>query len=98
MMHITANEAKTIAYKAMTARAEETIEKAEAALNRIESEILEAATAGLRENHIGLRSYMLNSEFPDLDMAKNYIASQVRKNGFTAHWDNDCQYILIVKW
>ena len=98
MMLITANEAKELAYKAMTVRVEETVEKAEATLNKIESEILEAATAGLRENHIGLRSYILNSEFPDLDMAKNYIAAKVRENGFTTKWDNNCQYVLIVKW
>ena len=76
----------------------ETAEKAEATLNKIENEILEAATAGVRENHIGLRSYILNSEFPDLEMAKNYIVRQVRKNGFTAHWDDNCQYVLIVEW
>ena len=97
-MKITAEEAKNLYYAAVTARAEETIEKAEATLNKIESEILEAAAAGMRENHIGLRSYMLNSEFPDLEMARNYIVRQVRKNGFTAHWDEKCQYVLIVKW
>lgn len=98
MMLITANEAKELTYKAMTARATETAEKAEAVLNKIENEILEAATAGLRENHIGLRSYMVNSEFPDLDMAKNYIANTVRENGFKVKWDENCQYVLIVKW
>lgn len=98
MMLITANEAKELTYKAMVARAEETAEKAEAVLNKIESEILDAATNGLQENHIGLRSYMINCNFPDLEMAKTYIAAEVRKNGFTAKWDTNCNYTLIVKW
>ena len=97
-MLITANEAKELTYKAITAHAKETAEKAEAALNKIENEVLKAATAGLHGNHIGLRSYMLNSEFPDLDMAKNYIASTVRENGFKVKWDDNCQYVLIVQW
>lgn len=95
MMLITANEAKALTSKAMIARAEETAEKAEAVLNKIESEILSAATSGLQENHIGLRSYMVNCDFPNLEMAKRYIAAKVRENGFTARWDD---YILVVKW
>jgi hypothetical protein len=98
MMLITANEAKKLTYKAMTARAEETAEKAETVLNKIESEILNAATSGRQEYCIELYSYMTKCDFPDLEMAKEYIAAEVRKNGFTAKWDTNYHYILIVKW
>lgn len=97
-MTITAEEAKKIVCKVEEARAIVTIEKAEAVLSKIEQEIREAAQSGLRENHIGLRSYMLNSDFPDLNMAKRYIAASVRKNGFTVTWDSNCNFVLIVKW
>lgn len=97
-MTITAEEAKKIVYEVEEARAIITVAKAEAALSKIEQEIREAAQAGMRENHIGLRSYMLNSDFPDLNMAKRYIAANVRKNGFTATWDPNCNFVLVVKW
>lgn len=95
MMLITANEAKELTSKAMIAHTEEIAEKAEAVLNKIENEILDAAISGLQENHIGLRSYMVNCDFPNLEMAKRYIAAKVRENGFSARWDD---YILVVKW
>lgn len=98
MMLITAQEAKELTYKAIMARAKETTEKAEAVLNKIESEILDAATSGMQENHIGLDSYMISRHFPDLDMAKTYIAAEVRKKGFSVKWDTNCNYTLIVKW
>lgn len=97
-MKITAEEAKNLYYIAMTIRAEETAKKAEPILDKIESEIYGAATCAIRENHIGLRAYMDNSDFPDLDMAKKYIAAKVRENGFTAKWDENCSTVLIVKW
>lgn len=97
-MNITAEEAKKIVREVEEARATITIGKAEAVLSKIEQEIREAAQSGLRENHIGLRSYMLNNDFPDLNMAKRYIAASVRENGFTATWDPNCNFVLIVKW
>ena len=94
-MTITVKEAKELTCAAMLARATETAEKSTLTLEKIEEEIKEAASAGLQENHIGLRSYMMNSEFPDMEMAKNFIASTVRRQGFTVKWED---YILIVKW
>ena len=97
-MKITAEEAKNLTYIAMTVRAEETAKKAEPILDKIENEIHEAATGAMRESHIGLRVYMENSDFPDLSIAKNYIAAKVRENGFTAKWDDKCNCVLVVKW
>ncbi len=94
-MKITAEEARDIARAATLTYAKETMEKAEPILDRIESDIRGAAAYAMRENHIGLRAYMVNSGFPDMTMAKNYIATSVQKNGFSAQWFD---YVLFVKW
>ena len=94
-MKITAEEARDIARAAVFTNAKETIEKAEPILDRIESDIRGAAAHAMRENHIGLRAYMVNSDFPDMALAKNYIATTVQKNGFSAQWFD---YVLFVKW
>lgn len=97
-MKITVEEAKDLTRTAINARAEETAEKAKPILDKIENEILEAATCARQTCCIGLRDFINNSDFPDLDMAKNYIAVKVRENGFTAKWDDSCDPILTVKW
>ena len=97
-MNITAEKAKALVREVEMTRAYETAMKAEDVFPMIEPEIVAAAKNAQCKTNICLRSYILNAKFPDLDMAKNYIAAIVRQHKFTVTWDSNGDYVLIVKW
>ena len=98
-MMIRADEIRKITAHAQTRIADDTVQKAEAVLEKISTYVTSIAEAGVDMATIGLRHLMTEEiHFMDMAAARRYIIRTLRAAGYRAIWQSSNDFVLVLEW